>query len=118
MKAAFNSTNFLNIQTVDTNWITLIYAQLTELLKENAISALQLFQQSSQYIVIGFMIGFVAAIYAFYKTVLIPIESERNDWRKMIRVVPNKVILSNNHLKSYLIHNCEGYLDSVRKMLQ
>jgi hypothetical protein len=44
-------------------------------------------------------------------------EEMRKSWRKMLRLIPQRIFRTNNMLKQYLIKNCERRLDSVKNSL-
>ena len=114
---AFDMEDYINIETLDFNWVKPSYSELINILQYQAKKSLELDKDDARSIVIGYFFIYAFALFFLRLKLFSLMENERRNWRCMLRSVPNRILLDNKHLKTYLLTHCDGQLESIKKYL-
>jgi len=117
MRRAFDMDDYIKIETLDFNWVSPSYTELIIILQDQAKKSLEFYGRDARSIVIGYFFIYAFALFFFWRKIFRFMENERRDWRSMMRSVPNRILLDNKHLKTYLLNHCDGQLESMKKYL-
>ena len=117
MIETFLVEGMVNIERLGFHFAYPSYERIQSFMRNETILMIQEHQNTSVKIIVTFIVIYSFAGLVIWNLVWKLIVMERTIWRKMIRQIPNKMLLNSKMLKLFLINNCDHALDSVKNKL-
>jgi len=117
MHEAFQVQGLVDIEATSFNFLHPGFEKLQGFMKNQTIEMIKEHQTASVKIIVTFIVLYASVGLVQSAYIREFMTSQRAVWRKMIRHIPVKILLSNKQLKTFLINNCDHILDSVKNKL-
>lgn len=115
MVKALGDPEFINLEIIGELYLFRAFEQIDALIKSQVKTDLENYKSEIGLAVAIFIIAYILSGLLLWWKVENRFRVERSGWRKMMRLIPNQMVMTDKLLKDYLINNSEGILDSVKR---
>ena len=114
---ALTFKDLLEAEYIHQFYIGIAFSEVTDVLRNLLFKTIQEFISFSLGVVVGSAILFSALVKFLWQPIIKRLQSDRNNFRGIFKLIPYNIIMNNKMLKNYLINNSKDILNSVRNII-